>query len=342
MLDRDIGRRFLARIMDYLIFVPVILLFLCRAVRLRPAGNPVVTVLVLLVLFFPVMLLAEPCELALTGTTIGKAVFGLYPYGRKKNGGRKPSWREAFSRTWRVLVYGYGFPFHHREKGKDISKSWQTEDCYEYVSRTSGAVFPVLLLICCIAAGSAALRIGDAPKYGMSLLGGEPSISAAEFAANFNDYCRYYGLDLDVELQEDGTFLAKDKTADNMQYPALSLQLEGERVIGFTAELHAKGKNGNFASGCTQILELLSRSLFEPESGWKRNGGYTGALKQLRCAPGMEFRSFEANWSGGAISCSRTLANASYDYWKDEIVTASDGEEGSYDLIYQASLKNEA
>lgn len=52
MLDRDIGRRFLARIMDYLIFVPVILLFLGRVVRLRPAGNPVVTALVLLLLFF--------------------------------------------------------------------------------------------------------------------------------------------------------------------------------------------------------------------------------------------------------------------------------------------------
>lgn len=31
MLDRDIGRRFLARIMDYLIFVPVILLFLAES-----------------------------------------------------------------------------------------------------------------------------------------------------------------------------------------------------------------------------------------------------------------------------------------------------------------------
>lgn len=342
MLDRDIGRRFLARIMDYLIFVPVILLFLGRVVRLRPAGNPVVTALVLLLLFFPVMLLTEPCELALTGTTVGKAVFGLYPYGKKKSGGRKPSWREAFLRTWRVFVYGYGFPFHHREKGKDISKSWQTEDSYEYVSRTFGAVFPALLLILCIAAGGAALRIGDAPRYGMALFGGKSSISPAEFAANFNDYCRYYGVDFGVELQEDGTFLVKNETADNVQYPALSLKLEGENVIGFTAGLHAEGKNGNFASGCTQILEMLSRSLFEAESGWKRDDSYTGALKQLRCAPGMEFHSFEASWDGGTISCSRTLANASYDYWKDEIVTTSDGEEGSYDLVYEAALKTEA
>ena len=56
----------------------------------------------------------------------------------------------------------------------------------------------------------------------------------------------------------------------------------------------------------------------------------------------MEFHSFEASWDGGTISCSRTLANASYDYWKDEIVTTSDGEEGSYDLVYEAALKTEA
>ena len=346
MQDRDIGRRLLARIMDYLIFVPVILLILSRGLRFRPAQNWAVTAIVLLVLFFPVMLLTEPCELALCGTTIGKALLGLYPYGRKKNGGRKPSWAEAFTRTWRVFSCGYGFFFHYRDKKKTVSENWQVSDSYECVSRTCGAVLPVLFLIICVAAAGAVLRIGDAPKYGTSLFGGSSSITAEEFAANFNDYCRYYGADFGVRLQADGTFErtgeGNKSAAAEKKYPEISFEIEDGKVVGVTAEFHAKGKNGNFTSAYTQLLELLSRSLFEPENGWRRDKNYIEALQQLRSVPGTEFRSFDSNWNGGMISCSRTLTDASYDYWHDEIIADSDETEGAYDLTYRASLEKES
>ena len=342
MQDRDIGRRLLARIMDYLIFVPVILLILSRGLRFRPAQNWMVTTIVLVVLFFPVMLLIEPCELALCGTTIGKALFGLYPYGRKKIGGRKPSWAEAFTRTWRVFSCGYVFFFHYRDKKKTVSENWQVSDSYEYVSRTCGAVLTVLFLILCVAAGVAVLRIGDVPKYGMSLFGRSSSITAEEFAENFNDYCHYYGADLGIRLRADGTFERIGEDNKEEQYPELSIKIEDGKIVGFAAEFHAKGKNGNFTSAYTQLLELLSRSLFEPENGWRRDKNYIEALQQLRSVPGTEFRSFDSNWNGGMISCRRTLTDASYDYWHDEIIADSDETEGAYDLTYRASLKKES
>ena len=121
-----------------------------------------------------------------------------------------------------------------------------------------------------------------------------------------------------------------------------SIKIEEGKIVGFAAEFHAKGKNGNFTSAYTQLLELLSRSLFEPENGWRRDKNYIEALQQLRSVPGTEFRSFDSNWNGGMISCRRTLTDASYDYWHDEIIADSDETEGAYDLTYRASLKKES
>ena len=104
--DGDIPRpwrRYFARTFDF-----VANLFLLALVS-EAAGfgefldnaNRYVFALIVCVEFFFI----EATLLALTGTTLGKFLFGLHI---ERHDGKKPGWGQAFSRGWDVLIRGYG------------------------------------------------------------------------------------------------------------------------------------------------------------------------------------------------------------------------------------------
>lgn len=125
-----------------------------------------------------VMLVIEPCQLVLFGTTIGKAVFGLYPYGQER-----PAW-------------------------KDGGSKWQEEKVYECrggSGRYAGCIFAFVL---CAGMETAACRWADFPRH-------TGSVTAEEFADNFNDYNHYYNVIEGVTLLSDGT-LKEDLQEDGV------------------------------------------------------------------------------------------------------------------------------
>lgn len=276
--------------------------------------------------------------IVLFGTTAGKALLGLYPYGE-----RKPGWKEAYVRTWRVFVYGFGFGcfptkryrlFRDIEKG--ISIKWQGETEYKH-RNWQGYYFiiPIVFAMCVIGI-LVAIRWSDYPRY-------QGNLTADEFAANFNDYNKYYGLCSGVTMSGDGFLMAGDDIAvtetnlEEIAYPRIEVLKGKGFVTGFIVNVQAQTKAMDSYPAYTRLLYLLTRSLMETKSHWFYQKEYLDALKQLTAD---EFQSFGVKTEAGEIHCERYLENGGFISPLDLVVSDSEEEPMRYNLIYTVKISD--
>lgn len=204
-------RRFFARWLD--LFVYGLLWTAFGALVLR-INLPDIWILRLLSTYlnYLTMLVVEPILLATWGYTPGKWIFGLQV--RDRDGG-KISWRDAKNRTWLVFAKGdgYGIPFYNLYRNYKSYKAcvdcetlpWEEEcgyaikdesglRCLGFVGATA-ALFALTFLV--------ALQ-AQMPRY-------RGELTAAQYIGNVNDAIQFHGIDLPMELDQDGHWVYSDR-----------------------------------------------------------------------------------------------------------------------------------
>lgn len=160
-----------------------------------------------------VMLLLEPFFLSRWGTTPGKWIWGIKVTDKW---GRNLEYKDARTRTWEVLCYGYGFhiPIY------SIYRMWK---CYKACKNSELIVWEQDTYIelkdkdgwrigAYIGAEIAAMAVTFLLFMISMLPVHQGNISVKEFSENFNHYASFYGIESeDRYLDENGKWITKDE-----------------------------------------------------------------------------------------------------------------------------------
>lgn len=332
-------KRLLARSLDYLFIRVLVTAVAAKYLRYNVwLGNGAADFLLTYICYL-LMMVTEPCQFVAFGTTIGKALFGLYPYGQEK-----PDWGRAFARTWKVFVYGMGGGIFlvelycmYRAAWKDGASRWQEADTYECRGGRGRYAAYMAVLGLCAGLDVAACRWADFPRH----MG---SMTAEEFAENFNDYNRYYNVIEGVILLPDGTLekyspeegvYFKVTDEEELEYPSVQIQEKQGKVIGFMLEEHVE--EVDFYPAHTNFMLLLTRAMLEPAQSWTRSEEYKELINILS---GDEMKSFTMQLSDSGVFCERVLKNGSYISDMDWIVCDDEKSVMRYDLVYTVKLND--
>ncbi len=203
------GRRFFARNLDLTLYGILWLAFLqlIMNVNTAAAGNKAVDAIVRVVL----MLVLEPVQLMLFGTTFGKWIFG---YRVEHVSGRRLTYLEGLERTWGVFRRGMGFllpiwgwyrmykcanvcdaaELQEWEQDNVMSQKdnagWRIAACFGGYVGTFVLTYMVLML-------------AILPRH-------QGDITVAEFAENFNRLSDYYQVFEGSDLDEQGQWVKVD------------------------------------------------------------------------------------------------------------------------------------
>lgn len=205
-------RRFFARQLDVFVYSTIWMLFVSfvlgeNILNQSNAADFRDTVMGLLM-----MLVIEPAMLSSFGTTVGKWIFGFYI---TDNYGRRLSYKQAFSRTWNVFLWGMGLvfiPFFNIYRywksfqtcanGETLSWEWESnmiqrdEKPWRFGACIAFYIagFFVFLL---------SYEIVRLPKH-------RGEITVAEFCDNYNRFAEFYGIGNGSYLDENGSWVEKE------------------------------------------------------------------------------------------------------------------------------------
>lgn len=200
-------RRWLARGLDNALLEILFLFVWCVPLHhfLSGVGDLATTVVGVIL-----MLLVEPVMLHFFGTTPGKWLMGI---SIRNEDGEKPSWGQAWLRTWGVLRWGHGFyiPIYSIYRGYRCYKAemagetqeWDQEaettlcfrDTYLWRPWVNVAAFGVLI--------AGMVFIGMASQ----LPPNRGDLTVEEFVENYRWYARQLGHDDTWELRDTGEFV---------------------------------------------------------------------------------------------------------------------------------------
>ncbi len=211
----NLFRRFFARTFDFFIYG----LFASTIIQILLGRHPdnYSSIEQFFISTFPaliIMLFLEPLLLSKLGTTAGKFIMGLSVYDSE---GSKLSYGNALSRTFNVLLQGYGLfiPLVSLITmilcAKDLAQGnpLYYDKGYSYIAEEIHPLRYALLFL-----SEIALTFGIGSLLGMMLLSAPNdtnNITLSEFAENFNHYTNFIGMN--VEMLEDGTII--DTLAQN-------------------------------------------------------------------------------------------------------------------------------
>lgn len=241
-------RRFLARLFDLYLYGTLwsIFIMLVFNVNLMNIGN--LGKLTNSFIVFLIMLLIEPLWLRLTGTTPGKAIFGL---GIKDKEGRLLSYSRGFERTWEVIGKGMGYniPIYcYVRLWKSYRKCSQNEilpwdEGISYTIKDTRAYRGFVYISACVITGLI-LTIAMSAQI---LPPNRGELTVEEFAENFNYYADYLDIDfgnkyLDksgqwAEKASGGTYIADLGTNAFPEYRYIT---ENGHVTGLYFEVEYK------------------------------------------------------------------------------------------------------
>ena len=194
------------------------------------------------------MLALEPVLLHFFGTTPGKWLMGI---SVRNEEGMKPSWMQAWLRTWGVLQWGHGFyiPIYSIYRGYRCYKAemegeaqkWDQEAettlCFRdtrlwrpwAVIGAQAALFGCLLLV--------AMASMLPPNRG--------DLTVEEFVENYQWYSRQLGYSDTWQLQESGEFVRRDTSVIIVPEPEppapLQWTVEDGVLTGITMEIRKRG-----------------------------------------------------------------------------------------------------
>lgn len=204
-------RRYIARMLDSLLYGTIWNMILIGVFRVNISaqneadglGYDILGIIVGIGL----MLVFETLLLPLTGTTPGKWIFGLRVL---HTDGSRLTWREAFDRTWLVILRGQGleipvYSLYRLYKscvaagdGQPLEWELETDSIVEIKDRKWWR------FIGC----AAAFVISVVMTAGVYLYAQMPpnrgDITVAEFAENYNYLTSFYNMDVGIDLDEEG------------------------------------------------------------------------------------------------------------------------------------------
>ena len=318
-------RRWMARVLDGFL-VDILFLFIwCIPLHhflqgVNDLASTVVGVLLMLAL--------EPVMLHFLGTTPGKWLMGI---SIRNEDGEKPSWLQAWLRTWGVLKWGYGFciPIYNIYRGYRCYKTEMEGETQEWDQEAEtvlcfrdtrlwrpwaaiGAqvgIFGCMILI--------ALASMLPPNRG--------DLTVEEFVENYQWYAGQLGYGDTWQLQDSGEFLQWDTTMIIVPEPKPPAPLQWtvedgvltEVAIDMWEESHWEGNtclenSGNYSSN---VQALAAMAL-------------VGARAPLRSS--LELLGQAQEWGGEADSGSLTLAGVTL-----ERETVLEGCEGTFmDMLF--------
>ncbi len=318
-------RRWMARVLDGFL-VDILFLFIwCIPLHhflqgVNDLASTVVGVLLMLAL--------EPVMLHFLGTTPGKWLMGI---SIRNEDGEKPSWLQAWLRTWGVLKWGYGFyiPIYNIYRGYRCYKTEMEGETQEWdqeaetvlcfrdtrlwrpwaVIGAQVGIFGCIILI--------ALASMLPPNRG--------DLTVEEFVENYQWYAGQLGYGDTWQLQDSGEFLQWDTTMIIVPEPKPPAPLQWtvedgvltEVAIDMWEESHWEGNtclenSGNYSSN---VQALAAMAL-------------VGARAPLRSS--LELLGQAQEWGGEADSGSLTLAGVTL-----ERETVLEGCEGTFmDMLF--------
>ena len=318
-------RRWMARVLDGFL-VDILFLFIwCIPLHhflqgVNDLASTVVGVLLMLAL--------EPVMLHFLGTTPGKWLMGI---SIRNEDGEKPSWLQAWLRTWGVLKWGYGFciPIYNIYRGYRCYKTEMEGETQEWdqeaetvlcfrdtrlwrpwaVIGAQVGIFGCMILI--------ALASMLPPNRG--------DLTVEEFVENYQWYAGQLGYGDTWQLQDSGEFLQWDTTMIIVPEPKPPAPLQWtvedgvltEVAIDMWEESHWEGNtclenSGNYSSN---VQALAAMAL-------------VGARAPLRSS--LELLGQAQEWGGEADSGSLTLAGVTL-----ERETVLEGCEGTFmDMLF--------
>ena len=318
-------RRWMARVLDGFL-VDILFLFIwCIPLHhflqgVNDLASTVVGVLLMLAL--------EPVMLHFLGTTPGKWLMGI---SIRNEDGEKPSWLQAWLRTWGVLKWGYGFyiPIYNIYRGYRCYKTEMEGETQEWdqeaetvlcfrdtrlwrpwaVIGAQVGIFGCIILI--------ALASMLPPNRG--------DLTVEEFVENYQWYAGQLGYGDTWQLQDSGEFLQWDTTMIIVPEPKPPAPLQWtvedgvltEVAIDMWEESHWDGNtclenSGNYSSN---VQALAAMAL-------------VGARAPLRSS--LELLGQAQEWGGEADSGSLTLAGVTL-----ERETVLEGCEGTFmDMLF--------
>ena len=268
-------RRYAARAADQLLYAVLIWIFKGYVFDInllaQAQGGGLLLDLVLSTLLF---LLLEPLWLRFTGTTPGKAVFGIHL--RSRSGG-KLTFAEARTRTFDVWMYGMGFgvPLLNLYRAYKSFRICEENDVLQWDSdtyflltarfhyrhgRTTGIFIAVL-------AGSMAVSILLA--LNQMLPPNRGPLTVPEFTENYRYYQRYYGMDGgETYLNDEGRWIGRSSDESGAVIISLGyspslpfeFELEGGQIAKISFDHRLRTKKD--AVGSFYIQRFLSSMAF--------------------------------------------------------------------------------
>lgn len=269
------------------------------------------------------MLALEPVLLHFFGTTPGKRLMGI---SIRNEDGEKPSWSQAWLRTWGVLKWGHGFyiPIYSLYRGwrcyktemDGAAQEWDQEAETVLCFRDARLWRPWAV------AGGYALLFGCMLLIGMAaqLPPNRGDLTVEEFVENYQWYARQMDYSDIWQLQSTGEFVRQDASAHIVPEP------EPPATLRWTVE-------DGVLTGIS--MDVREESRWEGNTCLESSGNYSSAVQALTAmalvgARAPRFSSLDLlaeaqEWGGKADGGSLTLAGVTL-----ERETVLEGCEGTF------------
>ncbi len=335
-------RRYLARSFDlslYSVLWASLLAFVFRVnlTTRGPGGNLLDTVVTILLL-----LVFEPLWLSVSGTTPGKAIFGLR---LETSDGQKLSYGEAMERVIGVIGQGMGYmiPIYswwrlwqsYKRCTEGENQPWDYDLTYliqDTKARRGVYYFAALALLFAVLVLVFAAQLLP-PKRG--------SLTVAEFAENYRYYQRYFGVDEgNFVLDDQGQWVEKENSGSyyiSLGYeerPEFSFSLEGDRVaaVSFAIEAEFTGDEEAWVASYDDVMFLSSLALAGAE---EEVGLFSGVPERIASLIEQNrFRDFHFSEAGLEISSTCTYQGFE-DMGFDFLFPEEDAEAYTFALRFQ-------
>ena len=337
-------RRYFARNMDLVFYSVLWDIFLALVfgvnITLRSEGGKIWDNIVT----FLIMLLTEPVLLSLFGTTPGKWILGLKV---TDNEGKRLTFAEAMSRTWKVFLYGMGMGIpvwnlfrmwkSYKTCVKKESQEWEYDSAIT-LKDEKGWRIAAYLGVCVL------LGVAFVLAYKESALPvNRGDITVAEFSENYNRLSRFYGDDLTYYLDRDGKWVQDENreggyviTIGGYDRPGFRFLETDGTMTGMSFSVEGRGSDDWIPDYQREmILSILAFA-----GAQRDNSIFSGEVdRAVRAVQAASFENFELSVCGIKVTCE--TAYSGYEAIPGyDMLLYMEGEEGWYSFTF-SMLKDE-
>lgn len=300
-------RRYFARWLDLTFYTLVWNIFLALVLGVNIIARSESGKVLDYIASYLLMIMIEPFLLTLFGTTLGKWILGLRV---TDNEGRRLTFEESRSRTWKMFSYGMGFgiPIWSQFRLWKSYKAHREEETLEWEYHSAmtlkdergwrgGAYIGLIILLVCVYA--LVFRVSALPKN-------RGEITVAEFSENYNQLSKFYGYESGYRLDREGKWFKQDKmmydvsVGRNAQPEFLYSQTDGV-MTGMCFSVEYQDNHDWITYGYRQEMVLAVMAFCGAQEG---NHIFTRELeKAVEMISEVSGKSFELSVFGVRVDC---------------------------------------